>query len=152
MDAGDASGQRRQLRHQRNGARRHAPAGHHYESRRVKKKLDTEGRATLYINFDTDQAHIKAESEPAVAEIVKLLQASPALRLSVEGHTDNAGKPAHNQALSEARAREVVRTITTQGIAADRLQAAGFGQSHPLADNATDEGRAKNRRVELVKR
>ncbi|GAA4050697.1 hypothetical protein GCM10022409_41800 [Hymenobacter glaciei] len=87
-----------------------------------------------------------------MAEIVKLLQASPALRLSVEGHTDNAGKPAHNQALSEARAREVVRTITTQGIAADRLQAAGFGQSHPLADNATDEGRAKNRRVELVKR
>lgn len=87
-----------------------------------------------------------------MAEIVKLLQASPTLRLAVEGHTDNAGTPAHNQALSEARAREVVRTITTQNIAADRLQAAGFGQSRPLASNATEEGRAKNRRVELVKR
>ena len=87
-----------------------------------------------------------------MAEVVKLLQASPALRLGVEGHTDNAGPPAHNQALSEARAREVVRTITAQGIAADRLQAAGFGQSKPLADNATEQGRATNRRVELVKR
>ena len=87
-----------------------------------------------------------------MAEVLKLLQASPALRLAVEGHTDNAGTPAHNQQLSEARAREVVRTITAQDIAADRLQAAGFGQSRPLADNATEAGRAKNRRVELVKR
>ena len=87
-----------------------------------------------------------------MAEIVKLLQASPTLRLGVEGYTDNAGTPAHNQQLSEARAREVVRTITAQDIAADRLQAAGFGQSRPLADNATEAGRAKNRRVELVKR
>ena len=87
-----------------------------------------------------------------MAEVVKLLQASPALRLGVEGYTDNAGTPAHNQQLSEARAREVVRTITAQDIAADRLQAAGFGQSRPLADNATEAGRAKNRRVELVKR
>lgn len=87
-----------------------------------------------------------------MAEISKMLQASPALKLAVEGHTDNAGSPAHNQALSEARAREVVRLITSQNIAAARLQAAGFGQSRPLADNATEEGRAKNRRVELVKR
>lgn len=87
-----------------------------------------------------------------MAEIVKLLQANPALKLAVEGHTDNAGTPAHNQTLSEARAREVVRTITAQSIAPDRLQAAGFGQSRPLADNATEDGRAKNRRVELVKR
>jgi peptidoglycan-associated lipoprotein len=87
-----------------------------------------------------------------VTEIVKLLQASPALRLGVEGHTDNAGTPAHNQTLSEARAREVVRLIAAQRIAAARLQAAGFGQSRPLADNATEAGRAQNRRVELVKR
>lgn len=106
----------------------------------------------MYISFDTDQARIKAESEPAVAEIGKLLQASPTLKLAVEGHTDNAGTPAHNQTLSEARAREVVRLIAGQGIAADRLQATGFGQSRPLADNATEDGRAKNRRVELVKR
>ena len=87
-----------------------------------------------------------------MAEVVKLLQANPTLRLAVEGHTDNAGTLAHNQTLSAARAREVVRTIASQGIAAGRLQAAGFGQSRPLADNATEAGRAKNRRVELVKR
>ncbi len=87
-----------------------------------------------------------------MTEVLKLLQASPALRLAVEGHTDNAGTPAHNQQLSEARAQEVVRRLTAQGIAPGRLQAAGFGQSKPLADNATEAGRAKNRRVELVKR
>jgi outer membrane protein OmpA-like peptidoglycan-associated protein len=87
-----------------------------------------------------------------VAEVVKLLQASPALRLAVEGHTDNAGTPAHNQQLSEARAQAVVAALAAQGIATSRLQAAGFGQTKPLADNATETGRAQNRRVELVKR
>ncbi|WP_310392076.1 OmpA family protein [Hymenobacter sp.] len=104
------------------------------------------------MNFDTDQARLKAESEPTLAEVRKLLQATPALRLAVQGHTDNTSTPAHNQQLSEARARAVVRALTAQGVAADRLQAAGFGQSQPLADNATDAGRAQNRRVELVKR
>ena len=73
------------------------------------------------------------------------------MRLAVEGHTDNAGTPAHNQQLSEARAHTVAATLTAQGIAADRLQPAGFGQTKPLADNATEAGRAQNRRVELVK-
>ena len=86
-----------------------------------------------------------------VAEVLKLLQSSPALRLAVEGHTDNAGTLAHNQQLSESRAQEVVRTLTAQGVATARLQAAGFGQTRPLADNATEAGRAQNRRVELVK-
>ncbi|MBO2011065.1 OmpA family protein [Hymenobacter negativus] len=149
----DAAGARlRRLPPQRDRAGPHGPAGHHAEGRRAKKKLDTEGRATLYINFDTEQAHIKPESEPAVAEVVKLLQANPALRLAVEGHTDNAGTPAHNQQLSEARAQAVVAALAAQGIATARLQAAGFGQTKPLADNATEAGRAQNRRVELVKR
>ncbi len=87
-----------------------------------------------------------------MAEILKLLQTSPALRLAVEGHTDNAGTPAHNQQLSEARAQAVLRSLTAQGIAASRLQAIGFGQAEPLADNTTEAGRAQNRRVELVKR
>ena len=82
----------------------------------------------------------------------KLLAGSPALRLAVQGHTDNTSTPTHNQQLSAARAQAVVAVLTAQGIAADRLQAAGFGQSKPLADNATEAGRAKNRRVELVKR
>ena len=70
----------------------------------------------------------------------------------MEGHTDNAGTLTHNQQLSAARAQAVVAALEAQGIAAARLQAAGFGQTKPLADNATEAGRAQNRRVELVKR
>jgi len=81
----------------------------------------------------------------------KLLTDSPELRLAVQGHTDNTSTPAHNQQLSEARAQAVVAALTTQSIAGSRLRAAGFGQSKPLADNATEAGRARNRRVELVK-
>lgn len=117
----------------------------------LKQELDANGHVALYINFDTDKASIKPESGPVVGEVVKLLQANPALRLTVEGHTDNAGTPAHNQQLSEQRAQAVVAALTSQQIAADRLKPAGFGQSRPLADNATEEGKAKNRRVELVR-
>lgn len=106
----------------------------------------------MYINFDTDKAQIKAESGPVVAEVLKLLQANPGLRLAVQGHTDNTSTPAHNQQLSEARAQSVVASLTQAGIAASRLQAAGFGQSKPLAENTTEAGKAQNRRVELVKR
>jgi outer membrane protein OmpA-like peptidoglycan-associated protein len=86
-----------------------------------------------------------------VAEVVKLLTTSPELKLSVEGHTDDTGTASRNQQLSEARARAVVASLTQAGIAAGRLQAAGFGQTKPLADNATEAGKAQNRRVELVK-
>ncbi|WP_242478857.1 OmpA family protein [Hymenobacter lapidiphilus] len=82
----------------------------------------------------------------------KLLEQSPPLRLAVQGHTDNEGTTAHNQQLSEARAKSVVAALTAASISAGRLQAAGFGQTQPLADNATEAGRAQNRRVELVKR
>ena len=82
----------------------------------------------------------------------KLLTENPELRLTVQGHTDNTSTPAHNQQLSAARAQAVVAALTAQGIAAARLQAAGFGQTQPLADNATAAGRARNRRVELVQR
>jgi OmpA-OmpF porin, OOP family len=116
------------------------------------KALDSAGHVTLYINFDTDKTTIKPDSQPIVAEIVKLLQANPTLKLTVEGHTDNAGTPAHNQTLSEGRANVVVGTLMAQGIAGDRLQAKGFGQTKPLADNGSEDGRSKNRRVELVKR
>lgn len=105
----------------------------------------------LYVNFDTDKATIRPESAPTVAEVVTLLRQNPALRLAVQGHTDNAGTAAHNQRLSEARAQSVVAALTAAGIGAARLQAAGFGQTQPLADNATEAGRAQNRRVELVK-
>ena len=72
--------------------------------------------------------------------------------MAVEGRTDNIGAPAANKILSEQRARSVVAAITAQGIAADLPTAAAYGQDKPVADNANDEGRARNRRVELVRR
>lgn len=105
----------------------------------------------LYVNFDTDKATLRPDAAPTLAEVQKLLQQNPQLRLAVQGHTDNAGTPPHNQQLSEQRAQAVVASLTQAGIAASRLQAAGFGQTKPLADNTTEEGRARNRRVELVK-
>ncbi len=118
----------------------------------LKAALDANGHVALYINFDTDKTAMKPESAPIVGEVVKLLTANPALKLTVEGHTDNAGTPPHNQTLSEGRANAVVGALMAQGIGMDRLAAKGFGQSKPLAGNDTEDGRAKNRRVELVKR
>ena len=118
----------------------------------LKAALDATGHVALYINFDTDKTAMKAESAPIVGEVVKLLTANPTLKLTVEGHTDNAGTPPHNQVLSEGRANAVVGALMAQGIGFDRLAAKGFGQTKPVADNGTEDGRAKNRRVELVKR
>jgi outer membrane protein OmpA-like peptidoglycan-associated protein len=117
----------------------------------MKKALDATGHVALYLNFDTDQATLKPDAQATIAQIISLLAQNPGLKLAVQGHTDNAGTPQHNHELSEARARTVVANLTAQGIAANRLQAAGFGQAKPLADNATEPGKAKNRRVELVK-
>jgi OmpA-OmpF porin, OOP family len=103
------------------------------------------------ILFDTGLDVIKPESEPLLNEVLALLQADTALRLSVEGHTDNVGASAANQALSEKRAAAVRAWLANKGVAAARVQSKGHGASAPLADNRTEEGRAKNRRVELVK-
>jgi len=116
--------------------------------------LAATGHASVYgILFDTGLAVVKPESEPALAEIGKLLAADPALQLRVVGHTDAVGNLEDNLKLSQARA-EAVRTVLTgkHGVAAARLTAHGVGPLAPVATNATDEGRAKNRRVELVKR
>lgn len=118
----------------------------------MKKALDTAGHVALYVNFDTDRTAIKPDSQPLLAEVVKLLQGNPGLRLTIEGHTDDAGTPAHNQTLSLGRANAVMGQLIAQGIDPARLQARGFGQTRPIADNATEDGKAKNRRVELVKR
>ena len=113
-------------------------------------ELDKNGYIALYINFDTGKADLKADGKATVAEIVKMLKAAPALKVAIEGHTDNVGQPAANKALSEARARSVMAAVVAGGIDAKRLSAAGFGQEKPIADNRSEEGRAKNRRVELV--
>ena len=115
-------------------------------------ELNRNGFIALYVNFDTGKADLKADGTATVAEIVKALKAAPQLKVSVEGHTDNVGQPAANKALSERRAAAVMAAIVAGGIDAKRLSSAGFGQEKPVADNRSEEGRAKNRRVELVKR
>ncbi|AMR27199.1 hypothetical protein A0257_08875 [Hymenobacter psoromatis] len=130
---------------------RHAPEANGDARRRAKKKLAAEGHVALYLNFDPDKATLRPAAQPVLAEVRTLLTQSPELRLAVQGHTDNTSTPAHNQQLSEARAQAVVAALTAQGIAASRLSASGFGQTKPLADNATEAGRAQNRRVELVR-
>jgi OmpA-OmpF porin, OOP family len=117
----------------------------------MKKELDSKGRVPLYINFDTDKADIKPDAQPAIDEIFKLLKMNSAMKLRIEGHTDNNGPAEHNKQLSEARARSISAALTKFGIAANRLLTVGVGPNKPIDDNSTEEGRAKNRRVELVK-
>ncbi|MBB1517618.1 OmpA family protein [Aquipseudomonas guryensis] len=114
-------------------------------------ELNRNGFIALYINFDTGKADLKADGQASVREIVSMLSSAPELKIAIEGHTDNVGQPADNKALSERRAQSVMAAIVAAGIPAERLQAAGFGQERPVADNRSAEGRAKNRRVELVK-
>ncbi len=116
------------------------------------RDLATTGRVALYgIYFDFDKAVVKPESEPTLREIARLLRENPALRLHVVGHTDSVGTLDYNLDLSRRRAAAVVAALTTgHGIAADRLRPAGVGPLAPAAPNTTEEGRAKNRRVELV--
>lgn len=103
------------------------------------------------ILFDTGKATIKPESMTLLTEVVSMLKADKGLRLSVEGHTDNVGDKRANAELSKKRAESVVRHLTDHGVEAKRLKAEGKGDGVPVADNRTEEGRAKNRRVELVK-
>ncbi|MCE3606083.1 OmpA family protein [Massilia sp. P8910] len=117
----------------------------------MKSELDSKGRIALYINFDTDKAAIRPDGKPAVDEIATLMKKESALNLSVEGHTDNVGDKARNVTLSRERAQAVVQALVSDGIEGTRLSAAGYGAEKPLTDNSSDEARAKNRRVELVK-
>lgn len=118
----------------------------------LKQALDSSGKVSIHVNFATNAAQILPDSEPQIAQVTQLLKADEQLRLSVEGHTDNSGSQSHNQQLSQARAEAVRNRLVGDGIAADRLTAKGYGQSQPVADNATEDGRRENRRVELVKR
>jgi OmpA-OmpF porin, OOP family len=113
--------------------------------------IKKQGFATLYINFDSNKFDLKADGQAAVKEIAAMLKSDSSLKLSVEGHTDNVGDAKANKSLSENRAKAVVQAVVAQGITASRLSAAGFGMEKPVADNRSEEGRGKNRRVELVK-
>lgn len=116
------------------------------------KAIHDSGRIALYgIYFDTGKDELKAESEPTLAEIGKLMKSGPSMRLHVVGHTDNQGQPDFNLDLSRKRAATVVRELTGKyGVAANRLDSFGCGLYSPVASNEAEDGRAKNRRVELV--
>ena len=117
----------------------------------IKQQIDATGKAVLHINFDTDQATLKVDGSSAVQEISNVLHNDPTLKLAIHGFTDNTGNAEHNLKLSQARAETVKNEIIKSGIEAQRLVAKGFGQEQPIADNSNDAGKAKNRRVELVK-
>ncbi|HVK42954.1 MAG TPA: OmpA family protein [Phenylobacterium sp.] len=102
------------------------------------------------LNFDTASNALTPESNATVDTLVVILKAYPNVRARVIGYTDNQGDPAANKTLSDNRAATVSKKIIDSGIAADRLETAGMGDANPVADNATDEGRARNRRTELV--
>lgn len=115
-------------------------------------EINKSGHVAVYgIHFDTGKAVILPDSENILGEIVKMLQQNADLKLRVEGHTDNQGNAAANQLLSEKRAQAVVAWLTAHGIPAARLSSKGLGQTKPLADNGSEDGRTQNRRVELVK-
>ena len=116
------------------------------------KELDRDCHVSLYgIHFDFNKSTLRPDSDPVLQKVLSLLKARPDLMLEVQGHTDNVGGDDYNQKLSEARANTVVAWLVAKGIAAARLTARGYGMKAPIADNGSDEGRAKNRRVEIKK-
>ena len=127
-----------------------ADVGATNEAKKLADALAQSGHVAIYgIYFDIDQATLEPESQTALDHILALLKGDPALRVEVQGHTDNTGTPAHNVTLSDQRAASVKKWLVDHGIAEARLTPKGFGDTQPVADNRTPEGRAKNRRVEL---
>jgi outer membrane protein OmpA-like peptidoglycan-associated protein len=114
-------------------------------------KINTGESLTLYINFETGKSAIKTESQSIIDELYKMLNENPALKITIEGHTDNVGNAASNKTLSEQRALSVKNALVSKGVSADRIKTVGYGQDRPVVDNSSEEGKAKNRRVEIKK-
>ena len=118
----------------------------------LKEALDKDGRVILYeILFDYDKASLQQKSDKQLQHVLTLLIENPELKLEIQGHTDNKGEDAYNMTLSQQRAETVRQYLALFGIPEGQLTARGYGESQPVATNDTEEGRAKNRRVELVK-
>jgi outer membrane protein OmpA-like peptidoglycan-associated protein/tetratricopeptide (TPR) repeat protein len=112
-----------------------------------------EANATIVLKnifFDLNKYNLMPESDAELDQVVQLMKDNPTLKIQINGHTDNSGKPAENITLSENRARAVTTYLVARGIAATRLLSKGWGDTKPVADNSTPEGRAKNRRTELT--
>jgi len=124
------------------------------EAPALQRDLDSQGKVAIYgILFDFDKDSLRAEAKPQLEEIAKLLKASPQLQVLVVGHTDAKGALDYNRELSQRRAHAIVEALAgAHGIARSRLSALGVGMAAPVASNRTEEGRALNRRVELVER
>jgi OmpA-OmpF porin, OOP family len=115
-------------------------------------EINKSGRVAVYgIEFDTGKATLKPQSEKTLSQVAALLQSQPDWKMKIEGHTDATGTREGNQVLSQQRAATVVAWLVKNGVAGARLTPAGLGDTKPVADNKTEEGRARNRRVELVK-
>lgn len=122
-----------------------------YTAEQMQSDIDKTGKAILNINFDTDKATLKPDGQKIVDEIYVLLNTNQNLKLSIEGHTDNVGSATRNKQLSTERANTVMYALAGKGIDIKRLKATGFGSEKPIKANDTEENKAQNRRVELVK-
>ena len=120
----------------------------------MRRDLADDGRVALYgIEFDVDRDTLRPEADAQIAQVAALLRQDARLSVRVEGHTDDRGGRDHNLALSRRRAQRVVDALATRhGIARTRMEAVGRGASAPLAPNDSEDGRARNRRVEIVRR
>jgi OOP family OmpA-OmpF porin len=101
------------------------------------------------VNFETNSAELTAGARTVLDRVAQSLSGNPEVRVEVGGYTDNTGARAYNVQLSQARAESVVAYLVQQGVSADRMEARGYGPDNPVASNATRDGRAQNRRVEL---
>lgn len=117
----------------------------------LQASFQRDGFVALDVRFATDSDQVLPESLPLLDRAAAMLKAHPEWKVGVEGHTDATGDAARNRELSVRRARSVLAALAQRGVAAGSLTAAGFGPDRPVADNRTEEGRARNRRVELVK-
>ena len=123
-----------------------------FDANALLETLNRDGRVAIYgILFDVDRATLRPGSGAVLDTIASIMGAAPALRLEVQGHTDSTGTSERNRALSRQRAEAVVSALRLYGVEADRLDARGLGPDEPIGDNSTDEGRQRNRRVELVR-